>query len=154
MNMKLESNIRYSMRVAERSSRLFRHIHTLSAWLSVIGASSAAAVALGEIARGAVPWLALAGAVIAAYAAVTEPLAKAIQHEEDAAAFESVLIDLRTGKISEEDAERKLFDNKGNRETIPEAIRWLAWRDVALENGRDDALVPLSVFQRCLSVLA
>lgn len=150
--IELRSEIRYAIRLCERTARLYRNVQTASTCLTIIGGSAAFAAV-----SGAVPdWLSAAGAVIFAVfgAALVSirPSDKAAQNEADMRKYQALLAKAQV--MSEAELSQALEEARlGNAPEI-EPLRDVAYNDVAIELGRPDAVVPLSPVQQFLSKLA
>ena len=148
----LLDEIRYTERLCQRTARLYRHLQTLTVFLSVLGGSGViSAVA------GAVPaWMPIAGGVLlAVFGALNlsvRPADKATANEADMKRYAQ----LRTAAVKMDASQLKEALEKARESDTQEveALRDVAYNDVTYEIGRPDAAVPLKVHQRLLSALA
>ena len=148
----LLNEIRYAERLCLRTARLYRRLHTVATFMSVLGGSAA----LAAISPSMPGWVsAVGGAVLAAFGAITlavRPAEKAAANEGDAKRYAQ----LRTaGRSMDAQALQAALDKAREADTAElEPLRDVAWNDVVREIGRGDMAVPLNPRQRFLAALA
>ena len=148
----LRGEIRYAIRLCERTARLYRRIQTTAMALTIIG-GSAAFVAVSGILP---PWLTVAGALMFAIAGASliaiRPADKAAQNEADIRRYQALLS--KSVQMADADLEQALEETRLGDAPEIEPLRDVAYNDIAIEFGRPDAVVPLSKTQRVLAALA
>lgn len=148
----LQSEIRYAIRLCERTARLYRKVQTISTFAAILGGSAAFAAA-----DDALPdWLTAIGAVVftiafAAFLAV-RPADKAAQNEADIRRYRALLA--KASAMTEPELERALEEARQGDTPEIEPLRDVVYNDIALELGRPDAVVPLNATQRFLAAIA
>lgn len=148
----LKGEIRYAIRLTQRTARLYRRVQTTGVFLSILGGSAA----LASVTGGVPIWLtALGGALLAAAGAALvamRPADKAAQNEADVRRYQTLMIradslDVKALALAIEEA------HAGDAQEV-EPLREVAYNDVALEFNRPDVMIPLSLTQKILRALA
>lgn len=148
----LQAEIRYAIRLVERTARLYRKVQATSIALTIVG-SSAALYALNS----ALPaWVTTVGAMLAAiFGAVliaVRPADKAAQNEADIRRYRALLT--KSVKMPDDLLAEALEEaHQGDAPEI-EPLRDVAYNDMAIELGRSDAVVSLTTVQRLLAKMA
>lgn len=148
----LLSEIRYAERLCQRTARLYRRLHTLTVFLGVVGGSGVMAAVGGHMPH----WVPIAGGVVMGlFGAVNlamRPADKAAANELDAKRYAQ----LRSAGYNMPFEDLQIALNKARETDTPEieALRDVAYNDLAHEIGRDDALIPLHSHQKLLRALA
>lgn len=148
----LIGEIRYAVRLTQRTARLYRRIQTAGTFLGIVGGSAAISALANMIPTGAGQagglLLAAAGAALIAI----RPADKAAANEADTRRYVAL-----TAKAHDldDDALATAIDEarQGDTQEI-EPLRMVAYNDVAIEFNRRDAVQPLTLEQRILAALA
>ena len=148
----LIGEIRYAIRLTQRTARLYRHIQTIGTFLTVVGGSAALAAFAGNL----LPWVLIAGAsifaVFGAASIAIRPADKAAMNESDVKRYQSLmskaqLMDVAQLRTAIEEA------HIGDAPEI-ETLRYVAYNDVMEEINRQDQSIPLSKQALFLRVFA
>ena len=148
----LLDEIRYAERLCQRTARLYRHLQTVTVFLSVLGGSGVISAVAGSVPA----WMPIAGGILlAAFGALNlsvRPADKATANETDMKRYAQ----LRTAAVKMDvDQLREALEKARESDTQEiESLRDVAYNDVTVEIGRPDAAVPLKMHQRVLSALA
>jgi len=148
----LLNEVRYAERLCQRTARIYRHFQAATVFLTVLGGSGV----MSALATNAPAWLPVAGAVLlATFGAVNlavRPADKAAANEADCKRYAQ----LRTIGLGMSAAELEQALNKAREGDTAEvdSLRDVAYNDVVIEIGRDDAAVKLNFYQRLLGALA
>lgn len=144
--------IRYAIRLTERTARLYRRIQTAGTFLAIVGGSATLSLLAGQLPD----WIGICGAGLltlsgAALIAI-RPADKAAQNEADTKRYSSLM----TKANSLDDKALKAALDEAHQSDCPEveSLRDLAYNDTICEYGRTDATVPLSPVQKILSAVA
>lgn len=144
--------VRYAERLCQRTARLYRHLQTVSVFLSVLGGSGVISAV-----SGAVPaWMPIAGGVLlTVFGAVNlavRPAEKAAANEGDVKRYAQ----LRSAAPGMDAAQLHAALEKARETDVTEieALRPVAYNDVVREIGRDDEVMPLSLQQRIAAAFA
>ena len=148
----LQGEIRYAIRLTERTARLYRRVQTTGTFLAILGGSS-----MISLLSSIVPtWVGIGGTVILAIAGAaliaTRPADKAAQNEADIRRYQALMAKSDT---MTDDAFAAAI-NEAHQGDAPEIepLRAVAFNDVALEFNRADTLIPLTATQKMLAALA
>lgn len=148
----LQSEIRYAVRLTERTARLYRRVQSVSMFLSILGGSAAIATLSGQLPG----WVTAAGGILLAGAGAAliaiRPADKAAQNEVDCRRYQALMA--RSVTMNEAEIQRALEEARQNDAPEIDSLRDVAYNDIALEHGRPDAVIPLTVTQRLLAALA
>lgn len=148
----LKNDIRYAIRLTQRTARLYRRIQTTGVFLSILGGSAA----LASITGGVPTWLTALGGILLAVAGAAlvaiRPADKAAQNEADVRRYQALMtkadgLDVGALVLAIEEA------HAGDAQEV-EPLREVAYNDVALESNRPDVLIPLSLTQKILRAVA
>ena len=144
--------IRYAVRLTQRTARFYRRIQAFGTFLAIIGGSAAASL----IAESAPIELGTAGAVLMAIAGAglltIRPADKAAQNEYDAKRYLALLA--KAPRLSDEELEIALQEAHQSDCPEIEPLRDVAYNDIVAEYGRADSQVKLSLRQSFLAHLA
>ncbi|GKS68964.1 hypothetical protein W03_09680 [Nitrosomonas sp. PY1] len=148
----LLGNIRYAIRLTQRTARLYRRVQTVGIFLSIVGGSAA----MTSIATNIPAWVSSAGGVIFAIAGAmliaVRPSDKAAQNEYDARRYQELMV--KAVNMNEDELILAIEEaHQGDAPEI-ESLRNVAYNDVALEFNRPDMMFELSALQRLLKSLA
>jgi hypothetical protein len=148
----LKNDIRYAIRLTQRTARLYRRIQTTGTFLFIIGGSATFASLAGSMPA----WLTIIGGVLLAVAGAiivsTRPAERVAQNESDMRRYQSLMakadkMDVDALAVAIEEA------HEGDAQEV-EPLREIAFNDIALESNRPDVLIPLSRFQKILRAFA
>ena len=148
----LHSQIRYAIRLTERTARLYRKIQAAGYVLTIVGGSAALA-GFGKllpdwaVTLGAVLFV-IAGAVLIA----VRPADKIAQNDADARRYQALMA--KSVKMNEVDLEEALEEARLSGAPEVEPLRDVAYNDVVVECNRPDIVVALRPIQRLLAALA
>ena len=148
----LQAEIRYAIRLCERTARLYRRAQTIAIVAFVVGASAALANIAGDLPK----WVTASGAVLFVLAGASliavRPGDKAAQNEADIRRYQALLA--KSVKMTDTDLEEALEEaHQGDAPEI-EPLRDVAYNDIAREQGCPDAVVQLTFAQRILAKMA
>lgn len=148
----LIGEIRYAIRLAERTARLYRRIQTTGVFLSIIGGSAA----MTSIANGIPAWITATGGILLTFAGATliavRPADKAAQNEADAKRYQQLMT--HANSLNEQALEDALEETRIGSASEIEPLRAIAYNDMVLEINRPDAMIELSSTQKILRSLA
>jgi hypothetical protein len=148
----LINQIRYAIRLTQRTAKLYRKIQVCGAFLTIIGGSAI----VFKLFEALPPWCGFSGAVLmsimGAMLVVVRPADKAAQNESDVRRYQT--LELRSHGMN--DAELEAAIAEARQFDCPEIdpLCDVAYNDVVRSYGREDAVVPLSCLQRLLAALA
>ena len=148
----LIGEIRYAIRLTQRTARFYRHIQTIGTFLTVVGGSAALAAFAGNL----LPWVLIAGAsifaVFGAASIAIRPADKAAMNESDVKRYQSLLIKAQTMEV----AQLRTAIEEARLGDAPEieTLRSVAYNDVMEEINRQDQSIPLSKQALFLRVFA
>ncbi|PXW87263.1 hypothetical protein C8R34_11146 [Nitrosomonas sp. Nm84] len=148
----LIGEIRYAIRLTQRTARLYRRVQTAGIFLSILGGSAT----MVSLADGMPNWVASSGGIILAIAGAmliaVRPADKAAQNESDVKRYQS--LSARAVNMNDAELEQAIEDAHNGDAPEIESLRDVAYNDIALEFNRPDVLVPLSPVQKILRTLA
>jgi len=148
----LIAEIRYAIRLTQRTARFYRHIQSLGTFLAIIGGSAT----LATLSNSLPHWVSLTGGALLAISGAAliaiRPADKAAANESDYRRYQALMtkaitLDVNALIVAIQEA------HQGDAPEI-ESLRDVAFNDVALEINRADCLIPLTVWQKFLSGLA
>lgn len=142
---------RYAARYQERTLRLFRRIHTTVTFLELIGGSAA----FGAWLTSSLHLGAYMGLVLAVCAAINH----SVRPYERAAAAELRYKDYMRltadgARMELSDLNKRLTDLLAEDTSHVEALREVAYNDVAKEYGRTESLKPLNAWETVAAILS
>ncbi|KJV05907.1 hypothetical protein [Methylocucumis oryzae] len=146
------SEIRYAIRLCQRTARLYRNIQTTGTFLTIVG-GSATITALAknlpdDIAIIGTGLLALAGAALIAI----RPADKAAANENDVKRYQAILA--KSAAMSVDELQQAVEEAHISDAPEIEAMRSIAYNDVVKELNRLDCIEKLSFFQSILAKIA
>ena len=148
----LISEIRYAIRLTQRTARLYRRIQTIGIFLSIIGGS----VAMASLADGVPAWVTSTGGVLLSIAGAmliaVRPADKAAQNESDVKRYQTLMT--RAVRMDVNELVEALEEAHNGDAPEVESLREVAYNDVVLELNRPDVQIPLSPIQKILRSLA
>ena len=148
----LNGEIRYAIRLSQRTARLYRRIQTSGTFISIIGGSAA----MTTITGGMPSWVAVIGGILLAIAGATmiaiRPADKAAMNEADMRRYQALMPRAETLNVTQ----LTLAIKEAHQGDAPEieTLRDVAFNDVMGEINRMDCAIPLSVSQQFLRSLA
>jgi hypothetical protein len=148
----LQAEIRYAIRLCERTARLYRRVQAVSMFLAIVGGSAAVATVVGELPRLLTGTGAVLFALFGAALIVIRPTDKAAQNESDVRKYQALLA--KSVRMSDQELVEALEETRQGDAPEIEPLRDVAYNDVARELGRPDAVVALTPLQRALAALA
>lgn len=148
----LHSDIRYAIRLTQRTARLYRRAQFAAAFLSVVGGSAIVGTLGVDLPRfvsvtGALLFLATGAALL-----IARPGDKAAMNEADSRRYQALM----AKAVSMSDIELQQALEEARQSDVPEVepLRDVAYNDVVVERGSPGAVVPLTLPQRVLAALA
>jgi hypothetical protein len=148
----LLGEIRYSQRLCQRTSRLYRRAQTMFTFLSVLAGSAGLVAVSSKLPVAYALASACAFAIVAAINLSIRPAERIAQNEADVKKYAALV-----AKSTEMDAAaiaKLLAEARQSDAAEVEPLRDVAFNDVMLEINREDALIPLSGHQKLLAALA
>lgn len=153
----LVGEIRYAIRLTQRTARLYRRVQTAGTFLSIVGGSAAlSSIASASVTGGVPAWIGLVGGALLTMAGAAliaiRPADKAAANEADTKRYVALMS--KSHGLTEEALALAIDEaHQGDAQEI-EPLRIIAFNDVAIEFNRADVVQPLSWEQRILSALA
>lgn len=148
----LLGEIRYAIRLTQRTARLYRHIQTTGVFLSIIGGSAT----MASLSDGVSIWVTTTGgallAISGALLIAIRPADKASQNEADVRRYQSLMS--RAIDMNENDLVKALEEAHNGDAPEIESLRAVAYNDMVIEFNRQDVVIPLSPLQKILKTLA
>ena len=148
----LIGEIRYAIRLTQRTARLYRRIQTTGIFIGIIGGSAT----MASIANDIPTWINTTGGILLAFAGAMliaiRPADKAAQNEADVRRYQQLMI--RATNMDGKALEQALEEAHNGDAPEIESLRDVAYNDVALELNRPDAMIQLSSLQKILKTLA
>lgn len=145
-------DIRYAIRLCERTARLYRRVQAAGTFLSLIGGSAAVSGAVGQFS----PWVSLSGSALLAVAGAAlvaiRPADKAAQNEADVKRYRALMAK-SCGMTVDQLAVALEEAHQGDAPEV-EPLRNVAFNDLLAEINREDQKIPLSLTERFLKVFA
>lgn len=148
----LVAEIRYAIRLCQRTARLYRRVQTLGTFVSIIGGSAIMAGLYAAMPTSVtLAGMALMAASGAALIAI-RPADKAAQNEADIKRYQTLMA--KASALNAEQLQGAIDEaHQGDAPEI-EGLRNVAYNDVMREINREDQSIPLSSNERLLKALA
>lgn len=152
----LIAEIRYAIRLTQRTARLYRRVQTTGTFLTIVGGSAALASFYASNADLLRSWVLPVGALLFALAGAilisVRPADKAAANEADMKRYQSLMVKAQIMNVNE----LKVAIEEAHNGDAPEIekLRVIAYNDVVEEINRRDQLIPLSKFAIMLRALA
>jgi len=150
--IELKAEIRYAIRLTQRTARLYRRVQTVGIFLAIIGGSAT----MASIADNIPAWITATGGILLAAAGAmliaVRPADKAALNEYDGRRYQTLLA--RSGDMNDAELEQALEETRTGDTPELEPLRAVAYNDIAQEMGRQDAMIALSPIQRLLQSIA
>lgn len=148
----LIGEIRFAIRLTQRTARLYRRIQTCGVFLSIIGGSAA----MASIADGIPAWITTTGGILLAFSGAmliaVRPADKAAQNESDVRRYQQLMA--HAVKMDDKQLEQALEEAHNGDAPEIESLRNVAYNDIAIELNRPDVMFDLSPIQKLLKALA
>lgn len=148
----LRGEIRYAIRLTQRTARLYRRIQSFGVFLSIIGGSAA----IVTIADNAPAWISVTGATLLTFAGAMliaiRPADKAAQNEADARRYQILMT--HAAEMRADQLQRALDEARTGDTPEIESLRNVAYNDVVLELNRPDTRLELTALQKILRCIA
>lgn len=148
----LRGDIRYAIRLCERTARLYRRIQAVGTFLSLVGGSAAVSGAAGQLPA----WVALSGSALLAVSGAAlvaiRPADKAAQNEADVKRYRALMA--KSFGMSVEQLAVALEEAHQGDAPEVEPLRAVAYNDMLAEINREDQKIPLSLTERLLRAIA
>jgi hypothetical protein len=148
----LKAEIRYAIRLCQRTARLYRRVQTTGVFFSILGGSAVFATISG----GVPSWVAVTGGILLSIAGAAliaiRPADKAALNEADIRRYQALMP--RAEAMTPDQLDIAL--NEAHQGDAPEVepLRDVAFNDVMMETNRMDCAIPLSASQRFLKSIA
>jgi hypothetical protein len=149
---RLQSEIRYAIRLCERTARFYRKIQAIGTFFTVIGGSAA----ITTLSPSLPPWVSVAGTILLAISGsallAIRPAEKASSNENDVKRYQAMM----TKSHGMDAKELQVVLDEAHQGGAPEidALRLVAYNDVVLETGRPDCLEKLSLIEKLFQHIA
>ena len=151
----LLGEIRYAIRLCQRTARLYRRAQTTGIFLAIVGGSGTLAGLSGSL-PGELKWLGPLGALLLTMAGAAliaiRPADKAAQNEADVRRYQAVMV--KSGGLSDEALAQAVDEAHQGDAPEVEPLRNVAFNDVMLEINRADQMIPLSATEKLIRSLA
>lgn len=148
----LQSEIRYTIRLCQRTALLYRRAQTTGTFLAIVGGSATLTGALGNfpgyVATAGGVLLALAGAALIAM----RPADKAAQNDADVKRYQALMA--KSSAMTDEVLRQAIEEARQGDTAEVEPLRNVAFNDVMAEINRCDQSISLSAHERLLKALA
>jgi len=148
----LIGEVRYAIRLTQRTARLYRRIQTTGVFLGIIGGSAT----MSSLANGVPAWVTTTGGIILAFAGAVliaiRPADKAAQNESDVRRYQQLMV--HAVKMNDAQLEAALEEAHNGDAPEIESLRNVAYNDIALELNRPDVMFDLTPIQKILKALA
>jgi hypothetical protein len=145
-------DIRWAIRYNLLLKRVYRRLKNVIAFAELFAGSAAFAGAFAHSPH----WLSAAGgltiAALAIFNHVISPAETAACADEMRRRYTA--LDRLAPSLPLEELDARIKDLRESDAPEIEPLRWIAQRDMLIENGRDDIVEPLTRWQRLVSVLA
>lgn len=144
-------DVRYGARFGELNERFYRRLDVLFGFVGLFGGSGAVVGAVGSYTAVA----AVSGALVAAFAIIerlVRPVEKAIEHSAFKKRFAD--LDARALKMQVDDIEAELRRLQADAPLGIDSLSMPAFNANLRSNGRDEEIVPESMWQRTIALLA
>ncbi|MDP2752251.1 MAG: hypothetical protein Q8O31_06580 [Rhodocyclaceae bacterium] len=144
--------VRYAIRLTERTARLYRRVQTVGVFFSIIGGSGALSLLSAQVPL----WIGMTGSLMltlsgAALIAI-RPADKAAQNEADRRRYVALLA--KQSNLSDEQLSAALDEaHQGDTQEV-EPLRAVAYNDVVTESGCFDAVMTLTRTQKLWAAFA
>jgi hypothetical protein len=148
----LQAEIRYAMRLCQRTARLYRRMQSLFTFFTVLAGSSALVSVSANLPTTSTLLAALVFAMAGAANLATRPADKIATNEADVRKYAALLLKSETL----DPAQVRILIAEARQSDAPEIepLRHVVFNDVMLETGREDHVVPLTMTQRFFNVIA
>lgn len=148
----LQGEIRYAMRLCQRTARLYRRVQTCSALLIILAGSGALVAISARMSSELTITCVFLFAAFGAVNIAVRPAEKAAQNESDVRKYAALL--LKAEQVDTLELAKLLAQARQSEVQEVEPLRDVAFNDLMLEINRADQVVPLRLSQRALRALA
>jgi hypothetical protein len=148
----LQAEIRYAMRLCQRTSRLYRRIQSLFTFVTVLAGSSALVSVSANLPAAVTLSAAFVFAMASAANLAARPADKAAINEADVRKYATLLLKSE----SLDTAQTRVLLAEARQSDAPEVepLRQVAFNDVMVETGRENYVIPLTATQRLFNAIA
>ncbi len=137
----LKGEIRYAIRLTQRTARLYRNIQMAGTILAVLGGSGTVSLIASSVPK----WVGMTGAtllaVVGAALIAIRPADKAAQNEADIRRYQTLMVKAQNTAVTDDQLAVALEEARQGDAPEIESLREVAFNDVALEFNRTDALI-------------
>jgi hypothetical protein len=148
----LMAEIRYAIRLTQRTARFYRHIQSLGTFLAILGGSAT----LATLSNSLPHWISLAGGALLAVAGAAliaiRPADKAAANESDYRRYQALMA--KAPALDADALVTAIHEAQMGDAPEIESLRDIAYNDVMFEINRADCLIRLTLWQKILSGLA
>lgn len=148
----LTYQIRYAIRLTQRTARLYRRVQTAGTFMAIVGGSAT----LSLVSQSFPDWIGMAGAALLTLSGgaliAIRPADKAAQNEADARRYLSLAA--KAAGLGDEALRAAIEEAHQSDCQEVEPLRDIAYNDIVREYGRADAAVPLTRLQNILAAMA
>jgi hypothetical protein len=148
----LQSEIRYAIRLCERTARFYRRIQAIGAFLALVGGSST----LSALSSHVQPWVAIVGGILLTLSGsalmVIRPADKAAVNDTDLRRYKKLYT--KSNSMTLQELEIALAEARESDAPEIEVLRMVAYNDMVKEIGRLDKVQALTALQKVFSCLA
>ncbi len=148
----LQTEIRYAMRLCQRTARLYRRVQSLFTFFTVLAGSSALVSVSAKLPASVTLTAALVFALAGAANLAIRPADKIAMNEADVRKYAALLLKSETLDIAQ--IRQLIAEARQSDAPEIEPLRHVAFNDVMNETGRERYVTPLTVTQRLLNVIA
>lgn len=148
----LMAEIRYAIRLCQRTARFYRRIQSIGTFLGIIGGSAAIAALSDHFPA----WLSIAGGTLLSIAGASliaiRPADKAAPNELDAKRYQALVA--KAVNMNVEQLTVALEEARQNDAPEIDALRNVAYNDIMKEINREDQAIKLSTSEKFLELIA
>ncbi len=148
----LQAEIRYAMRLCQRTARLYRRIQSLFTFFTVLAGSSALVSVSANLPAAITLTAAFIFAMAGAANLAARPADKIAINEADVRKYAALLLKSETL----DPAHMRILIAEARQSDAPEVepLRNIVFNDVMLETGREKFVIPLTITQRLFDAIA
>ncbi len=148
----LQAEIRYAMRLGQRTSRLYRRMQSMFTFVTVLAGSSALVSVSANMSASTVLTAAFVFAIAGAANLATRPADKIAINDADVRKYAGLLLKSETLDLEQ----MRILVAEARQSDAPEIepLRHVVFNDVMLETGRENHVVPLTMTQRLFNAIA
>jgi hypothetical protein len=148
----LQAEIRYAMRLCQRTARMYRRVQSLFTFFTVLAGSSALVSVSANMPTSATLTAAFVFAIAGAANLAARPADKIAINDADVRKYAALLLKSETLDV----AQIRILIAEARQSDAPEIepLRHVAFNDVMIETGREHHVAPLTMTQRLFNVIA